>query len=382
MKQIFYLVRPNKLASICQQIAMTFAALVLLGLNLWISGCARDEPVKAHEPAPVAVRIAPVTQQSMAQRIGYVGTVHSRREVKVLSQAAGAAFSLTGEGETVREGQILSRIAAPEIAPRASRMNAEVARAKTERDFLCETHETDEKLAASGVISKRQVDLSRKACDAASAALTAAQAGSREIGATQGKTSEQAPFDGRVLQWLVEPGQNVMPGTPLLLLGSHDLELRVQVGEKDLERGVREGVPAMVRLGDQVLRLEISNVAPMAVGPGRTSEVKIPLPNELTSTPAHGSSVRIEFLVAEAPDSLAVPQKALAKIAGKDTVFVIDNGLAQAVAVTSGIGDDGMVAVTGEITAGAWVAVSNLDLLKDNAKVFEVRPEKIEERRP
>jgi RND family efflux transporter MFP subunit len=261
-------------------------------------------------------------------------------------------------------------------------MNAEVARAKTERDFLCETHETDEKLAASGVISKRQVDLSRKACDAASAALTAAQAGSREIGATQGKTSEQAPFDGRVLQWLVEPGQNVMPATPLLLLGSHDLELRVQVGEKDLERGVREGVPAMVRLGDQVLRLEISNVAPMAVGPGRTSEVKIPLPNELTSTPAHGSSVRIEFLVAEAPDSLAVPQKALAKIAGKDTVFVIDNGLAQAVAVTSGIGDDGMVAVTGEITAGAWVAVSNLDLLKDNAKVFEVRPEKIEERRP
>lgn len=382
MINFVYFVRPFMLANICQQIPMRLAVTALLGLSLLGTGCGKNEAGPAQEPAPVAVRVAPVAKQDLSQRIGYVGTVHSRREVKVLAQTAGAALSLTREGESIREGQTLSRIAAPEIGPRTSRMNAEVIRAKTERDFLCETHETDQKLAASGIISKRQVDLSRKACDAASAALNAAQAGSREIGATQGKTSEQAPFDGLVLQWLVEPSQNVMPGSPLLLLGSHDLELRVQVGERDLERGVRKGVPAMVRLGGQVRRLEVSTVAPLAIGPGRTSEVKIHLPEDLWASSAHGTSARVDFLVAEAPNSLAVPQRALTKTGGTDTVFIIDDGLARAVAVTPGIQDSGMVAVNGELAAGAWVAVSNLDLLQDGASTFAVLSENGDEASP
>jgi len=313
-------------------------------------------------------------QQDLAQRIGYVGTVHSRREVKVLAQTAGAVLSLTREGETVREGQLVARITAPEIAARSSRMDAEVRRAQTERDFLCETYETDRKLGAAGAITSRQVDMSKKACDAATAALTAAQAGSREVGATSGKSKEQAPFDGLVLQWMVEPGQNVMPGMPLLLLGNHDLEVRVQVAERDLERGVREGIPAMIRFGGEAHRLQVARVGPMATGPSRTFEVKLPLPGELKTAPAHGTSMRVDFLVAEAASSIAISEKALTKVNGADAVFVIDDERARAVEVVPGIRDRGLIEVKGDVTAGAWVAVSNLDLLQDGVHVFAVHP--------
>ncbi|MFO8071766.1 MAG: efflux RND transporter periplasmic adaptor subunit [Polyangia bacterium] len=355
---------------------------LLAGIALLGAGCSKDAPGSARKLDSVAVRIAAVTQEDLARRIGYVGTVHSRREVKVRARTAGAVLSLAGEGEVVSEGQTLARITAPEIAARASRMKAEVRRARTERGFTCESYETDRKLGEAGVLSSRQVAMSERACDAATAALAAARAGSREVGATRGKTSEQAPFGGLVLQWLVEPGQNVMPGTPLLILGGHELELRVQVAERDLERGVREGVPTSVRLGGESHRLPVSTVAPMAVGPARASEVGIPLPGEPTPAPTHGTSARVDFLVAEVRGAVAVPDKALVEADGASVVFLVEDGRARQVAVTPGIHDRGLIEVKGELSVGASVAVSNQDLLRDGASVFAVRQASGDEMQP
>ncbi len=372
----------NKLASTCQQTSVRLVAILLAGLVLAGAGCAKNEPGSRREQASVAVRVAPVTKQDLAQRIGYVGTVSSRREVQVLARIAGTVLSLTREGKTVRQGQTIARITAPEIDERVSRMNAEVQRAQTERDFLCGTYDTDRDLGTKGIITKRQVDMSRKACDAATAALSAARAGSREVGASEWKTSEQAPFGGLVLRWLVEPGQNVMPGTPLMLLGSHDLEVRVQVAESDLDRGVREAIPSLVRLRGKAHRLPVSSVAPLAVGPGRTAAVKIALPSELVPPPAHGTSARVDFLAAEVAGAIAIPEKAIMNTDGADDVFVIDDGRARAIAVTSGIRDRGLIGVKGEISVGEWVAVSNLDRLRDGASVFAVRLPDGDEVRP
>ena len=84
-------VRRQKLASTCQQAGpIRWTVFLVACLTLMGTGCARNEPESSDKPAPVAVRVSPATQQDLAQRIGYVGTVHSRREVKVLAQTAGA----------------------------------------------------------------------------------------------------------------------------------------------------------------------------------------------------------------------------------------------------------------------------------------------------
>lgn len=381
MKTMDKMVQHLKLAIICKHIRPMVAATVA-GFVILSAGCAKNAPEQVSEPAPIAVRVAPISQQDLAVRVGYVGTVFSRREVKVLAQTAGAVLSLTPEGERVHDRQRLAGITAPEISARVSRMNAEVERAETERDFLCSTYVADRKLGEVGAVPTRQVDMSKKACAAATAAVTAAKAGAREINAAKAKTSEQAPFAGLVLRWLVEPGQNVMPGTPLLLLGSNDLELRVQVAERDLNRGIREGVPVLVQLGGKVRRLSVSAVSPLAVGPGRTAEVRIPLPKDLTETPFHGTSARVEFLTAESPNTLAIPEKALIKTNGVESVFIIDNGRARAMAVSPNIRDGGLIGVSGDIAAEAWVAVSALDQLRDGDSVFAVHLRNSGEVRP
>lgn len=372
-------VKPDRctlLASTCTQQTLALPSLIMLllaGLAWSGSGCAQDASRSPREIAPVAVRIAPVTRQDLSRRVGYVGTVHSHRELKVLARTSGKVTWLAGEGETVRKGQLLSRIEAPETSARASRMDAEVQRAVTERDFLCETYQTDRRLGQAGAVSSTQVDRSRRACVAARAAVEAARAGLREAGVSKSRSSEQAPFGGRVLRWLVEPGQNVMPGTPLLLFGDHELEVRVAVAERDLDKGVLVGIFALVRLHQKTLRIPVATVAPVAIGPGRTTEVTIPLPGDMTPAPGHGTSTRVDFVVDEAARTFAVDEKAVAESKDGNVVFVIADGRARAVPVVVGIRDGGSVAVDGELAAGALVAVSNLDLLQDGTEVLAVR---------
>jgi HlyD family secretion protein len=190
------------------------------------------------------------------------------------------------------------------------------------------------------------------------------------------KTVETAPFAGRVLQWLVQPGQNVMPGTPLLLFGGQQLELRVPVAERDIAKGVVVGGPALVSLGEQKLRLVVADVAPMATGPGRSVVVRIPVPEDVQASFGHGNSARVELVIAELSNALSVPEKALWLSGSLSSVFVIDAGQTHQVPVQTGIRDHGWIAVEGNLSVGARVAVSNLDVLKDGTQIFAVNDDR------
>ncbi len=364
---------PKKLASTCKHFQRHAGLQILLVISVVLGGCSQqDEAITPVESPPVAVRVSSVSRQNLFHKVSYVGTVHSRREVKVIAQIPGTVTWLAAEGSTIRNGQVLARIAARETEARATRVDAEAQRATTERDFLCKTFDTDKRLGAAGVISKTKVDLSCKACDSANAALKAALAAVREARVGTSKTLEAAPFAGHVLRWLVESGQNVMPGTPLLLFGDHSLELRVQVAERDISKGVGPGSSALVQVRGNSTKLSITEVAPMATGPSRSVEVRIHFTGDMPASLGHGMSARVDLVLAEAADTLAIPESALWTSGGKTSVFLIDGDLARQVPVEPDIRDRGWVAVTGDVSDGVFVAVSNLDVLKDGIKIFPV----------
>lgn len=99
-----------------------------------------------------------------------------------MAQIPGTVTWLAPKGSTMLTGQALAKIAAQETTARVRRLDAEVQRAMTERDFLCKTFNTDQQLGAAGVIPDAKVDMSRRACDSAKAALDATRATAVEIG--------------------------------------------------------------------------------------------------------------------------------------------------------------------------------------------------------
>jgi RND family efflux transporter MFP subunit len=326
----------------------------------------------------------------LRETVDYIGTVRSQKEVKVLARVMGSLTSLPfKEGQRFRAGQILARISVPDLDARERRLAAEVRRAETERRYHCKQLGRDRTLLESGAAPRVKVEASRRLCEGAGEMLKAARASARELGTNRAKADERAPFAGRVLRWIAEPGEHVAPGRPLLLLGDEELEIRVPVSEADVARGIRVGTPALLapRLpgkerpsaeGSRLERSKVRSMAALATGPGRTIEVRLALSTALRARAVHGTSVAVAFVLAQEGRSLAVPEAAVKSTSSGSTIFVVEEGRTRAVPVKAGITASGWVSVRPAPRPGARVAVTNLDLLEGGMRVYPVEERGLE----
>ncbi len=365
-KSIFFPLK-GKLASSCLQILLVFAS--------WYLPSCRRAASRAERGHPLAVRVAQVRLGTVRDVVAYVGTVHSMVEIRVLARVAGRIAALpVPEGQSARRGTTIAVVAAPEIGARVGRLYAEVGRAREESAFLCRQARIDATLAEKGAIPKVKADQSRQRCISSRAALRAAKAALRETRAVRGRTVEQAPFDGVVLKWLAEPGENTMPGRPILLFGGKRKEVRVLVHEGDVERGIRPETPVDLQIGaGRRVRTSVTRVSPMASGPGRMFDVRVALPESVSRTLLHGTSVSLSFVLREEANAKAVPEGALVLHGRKSGVFAVRGGRARWIPVTPTITEGGWVAVRGELTAEDRVIVGNLDEVRADMPVYPVR---------
>lgn len=190
--------------------------------------------------------------------------------------------------------------------------------------------------------------------------------------------SEASPLSGTVLSWLVEPGQHMMPGQPLLLLGGDASEIHVEVVEEDLQRGLQVGTPAAVySQGKEIFRASVAQIAPLSTGPGRTFTARVPLPQAAAGLWRWGASARVDFVLASRPGCLSVPVEALARRGKNPRLFLVRQNLAVEQEVATGIAQDGQIEVLFPWNGTDRVAVSNLESLKDGDPIFAVEEEEV-----
>jgi membrane fusion protein (multidrug efflux system) len=310
-------------------------------------------------PRPVAVRVATPTVTDLSRTVSYLGTARGRREVRVTARVPGTVAALpVGEGSAVRTGDTIAVLSAPDLA-------AAVERVAAEREYWCRHHDADTRLVQQGALPVEQAEASRRSCNSTTAALAEAEA-------QQAKTTEVASVNGHVLSWLVEPGQHVLPGQGLLLVSGGGLEVRVEVVEDDLRRGVEPGLSVVARVGDRAFSSTVSEIAPLARGTSRSFTVTIPVPSEHAAGLRVGASVGLDFVLATCHQCVAVPVEAIRSNQERRYVFLIRDGRAARTEVHAGIVDGGLVEVALDWNGRDQVAVSNLASLADGTPVFPV----------
>ncbi|WP_230467492.1 efflux RND transporter periplasmic adaptor subunit [Lujinxingia vulgaris] len=333
------------------------------------------EPQAAGETAvpPQAVRVITVEKRAMRQTLDYVGTIRATQQVALSAQLPGTLTSLhVDRGDRVTRGQLLARIDANDIAARRAQIAAEIQRARTENDYLCGRYATDQNLAEAGVIHSAQLDTSRNACESSAQAVAATEAKRGELEATLNKGVIHSPIDGYVLERSAEPGEDVGPGRPLLMLASDGLEVLVPVVESDLRRGIKPGTPALVSLStSSEFEGQVDTIAPSARGAARSAEVTVALPENTTEL-RPGMSADVSFVLAALPDATPVPREALKATDEGWAIFIIENDIARRVDIERGIAQGGLIAVEPRLASGTKVAVSNLDALDEGARVYPV----------
>src|SRR6185503_2229740 len=237
-------------------------------LLIALAACSVPDAPAAQNPLvrAVAVRVARVERGPLARPVHAAGRIGYSAETRLAFKVGGVVARIAvDEGDHVGKGQVLARLDPREIDAHLS--EAESGRAKAERDL-----ERARQLSRDDVVTREVLENATTAAEVARAGAAAARFNRRfsEIA---------APQSGVVLARLVEPGEVVGPGTPILVVGSAGTGHVVKAGvaDRDVVRlAIGDGADIELdALPAARLRGTVSEIAPAATPTTGLFEVEV-----------------------------------------------------------------------------------------------------------
>jgi membrane fusion protein, multidrug efflux system len=376
------------------------AGVVLAAAVLAACGHSSAPPKKEAETAPVQVRVVTATLAAAPAFDEVSGTVRAQTESAVSSRVMAYVREVrAAAGDRVRAGQTLVILDQRELDSAHRQAEAAVREAKSglaEASVGVENARAQLELARATF--KRMKDLfdknsvSNQEFDEATARLRAAEAVERSAvsrrtqmeekikqaeegvaaaGIQRGYAEIRAPFEGRVLERKVEPGNMATPGAPLLTIerdGVYRLEAPVEESRvRDIQRGHRVAI-ALEALNTSV-EGTVAEIVPAVDPASRSFLVKINLP--AVAGLRSGLFGKARF-AAGSRQALTVPAAVVTTQGQVQTVLVADKGYARARLVTTGAAADGRIEILSGLAEGDAIVFPRVPGLGDGARV-EVR---------
>jgi len=181
----------------------------------------------------------------------------------------------------------------------------------------------------------------------------------------------RAPMAGVIAKVMVDPGSMVSPAVPIAsIINISQLKVTVSVIESDISK-VTKGMRADVEVPaypDRKFQGSVSNILPVVDPMSHTAKVEIQIPNSgLNLKP--GMSATVSLLLGKHSDAVAIPKDAVIEKMNEKYVYLFDNGIAKKTAIQTGFDDGHNVEVVSGIGVGTRLITTDLNVLKDGAKV-------------
>ncbi|WP_297801206.1 efflux RND transporter periplasmic adaptor subunit [Arenimonas sp. GDDSR-1] len=285
------------------------------------------------------------------------GVVEAVQQADLTAQTAGRVSAvLVDVNDRVSAGQVLLRLSGVEQRAGAEAARAQAAAARAQAVEAETSYRRYAGLAKQQYISKQQLDQALAAKNAAQANARAAEAVAAQAAQQADYTEIRAPYSGVLSQRLVEPGESVAPGQPLLRVFNPD-RFRVQIQ-------VPQGVAAIIRTAPQaevvlvdgtVLTAESVLVYDSADAASHSVSVRVHLPK--TETPlVPGQVASVRFAATTSDARIRLPETAIwhrgelsgAYVIGKDRLLLRQLRLGES--------RDGYVEVISGLSEGERVA--------------------------
>jgi multidrug efflux pump subunit AcrA (membrane-fusion protein) len=175
---------------------------------------------------------------------------------------------------------------------------------------------------------ERQADLAAQGSqvEAARAQIAAAESGLRGLDAKLRDTKAIAPFDGVIVKKMVEVGDTVQPGQPLLVFAySKYLRIKAEVPAR-LMPGLQKGmvVPARLDVGNTRVNARVAQIAPVADSSQHTVTVKFDLPAGVPGGAGMYAEVMLPDVSSPARALPVIPKAAISHRGSLPSVKVLD----------------------------------------------------------
>ena len=175
---------------------------------------------------------------------------------------------------------------------------------------------------------ERHADLVTQGTQVATARshVTAAESGLRAVNAKLRDTKAIAPFDGVIMSKMVEIGDTVQPGQPLIIFSySKFLRIQAEVPAR-LMPGLKKGmvVPARLDVGNTQINARVAQISPIADAKQHTVTVKFDLPEGVPGGPGMYAEVMIPDVSSPTQALPVIPKSAINKRGSLPSVKVLD----------------------------------------------------------
>ena len=366
------------------------------------------------------VMVAYVVSQEVKKELRLPGELHAYQNVAIYPKVQGFVESITVDrGSVVKQGQLLIRMSAPELASHTNEAEARVSAARQQRlemesrvqsareqraeaaAKLATDQGTYRRLKAAsstpGVVAENDVDIAHGVVEGDQARIRALEDNEKAAQAVvQSETQNEkatrqaansvrdveaylrvaAPFDGIVSERNVDKGSLVGPATgpastPMLRVEQISrLRLIIPVPETDVS-GIAPGtrvnftVPAF--LGEDFAGV-IQRISHTLDEKTRTMSVELDVIND-SGRLAPGMFPEVLWPTRRPKPSLFVPASAIATTTERSFVIRIRNGVTEWVDIKRGIAMGDLVEVFGDLGENDLVAVRGTDELRPDTRV-------------
>lgn len=341
---------------------------VSLALGLILSACSAP-PENASHINTAGIKTMAVQPQSPTAVSVWDGTIEAVQQATLTAQTAGRVSAvLVDVNDRVSVNSLLIQLSAVEQHAGADTALAQLAAAKAQAIEAENGYRRYADLAAKQYISKQQLDQALAARNTARAQVLAAQAQVTQAGQQSNYTRIRAPFAGIVADRLVEPGESVSIGQPMLSVFNPD-RLRVEV---QVPQGIAEWIsknPKAVIQFDDHSRVEAKQVQvfPSADANAHSVKVRVLLPSSDKALKP-GQVAKIVFDVPGDRHNRFIPRSAVWQRGELSAVYVVTEkaillrqvrlGEARGdmIEIISGLAGDERIAVNPAQAADALVA--------------------------
>lgn len=353
---------------------------MLLGgvLSLILIACAAaeengDEGNGAAETPPRAVRIAPLISRDVPIVVNAVGRLAPNRQVVVSAEVSGIVQHYDSDvGASVVKGALLARIDPADYKLALKEAEANLLAARSNLPVAERSFERAQRLLPQKVITPEVYDQTDAAYKSAQARVVQLETIVAQARRRLEKTAIIAPFSGHITQRLVEAGQHIGIGSPVMQLADMAaMRVNIHVSELDyVHLDTTDPVTVTVEaFPGRAIDGRVDKIGVQADSRTNTFEIEILVDNPDFLLKA-GLTARVVIQTDTIADAVMIPQKTVLFREDRKEVFILDeDNRAVARTVTLGRMDGSEVRVLKGLTVGQRLVVSGAQYLKSGDRV-------------
>lgn len=308
-------------------IIITLLVIGFIGYKLYSNKAKNEQEVAivAQKNHSVAVRVASVTKENIADLFTANGTFIAEQDLNVAAEMGGQIIKIyVKEGDVVSAGQTLAQIKADAINVGLTQAKAVLENAQNELQRF-------ENAFKTGGVTQQQLDQVRLQ-------LKNAQANYNSLQVNSGYTLVKSKINGIVSSKSVEEGSFVGAGTTIFnVVNINNLKLKVFVDENQISK-IKVGQTAQITpsVAGNIVEGKVTFVAPKSNG-SLKFPVEISVSNKDKSLKAGMyATAKFASLSNQETLTLVVPREAFVGSVSQNKIFKVEGGKAQLINVKSG----------------------------------------------